>query len=43
MTDQSAAAGWGWPESLDAMQAAPDHHIVLLENQHVLEAFVAPG
>ena len=43
MTDQSAAAGWGWPEFLDAMQAAPDHHIVLLENEHVLEAFVAPG
>ena len=45
MSDQSAAAGWGWRESLDAMQAAPDHHTVLLENEHVrvLEAFGAPG
>jgi len=36
---------WAWPESLDAMQAAPDHHKVLLENEHVrvLEAWVAPG
>jgi hypothetical protein len=36
---------WKWPESLDAMQAAPGHHKVLLENDHVrvLEAWCAPG
>jgi hypothetical protein len=28
---------WNWPESLDALQAAPDHHEV------VLEACIAPG
>jgi hypothetical protein len=39
------APEWTWPESLDAMQAAPDHHRVLLENEHVrvLESWVAPG
>jgi hypothetical protein len=43
MTD--SAGRWIWPESLDAMQAAPEHHKVLLENEHVrvLEAWVAPG
>ena len=36
---------WDWPESLDAMQAAPRHHKVLLENERVRlrEAWVAPG
>jgi hypothetical protein len=24
-----------WPVSLDAMKAAPDHHTLLLENEHV--------
>jgi hypothetical protein len=26
---------WPWPESLDALVAAPQHHSVLLENEHV--------
>jgi quercetin dioxygenase-like cupin family protein len=41
----SAADGWAWPESLDAMSAAAEHHKVLLENERVrvLEAWVAPG
>ena len=45
MPDQDAPGHWPWPESLDAMQAAPDHHRVLLENEHVrvLEGWVAPG
>ena len=36
---------WSWPETLDAMQAAPDHHKVLLEYEQVrvLEVWVAPG
>ena len=35
---------WNWPDSLDAMQAAPEHHKVLLENEQVrvLEPWVAP-
>jgi quercetin dioxygenase-like cupin family protein len=43
--DTSSADNWAWPESLDAMQAAPEHHRVLLENEHVrvLESWVAPG
>lgn len=26
---------WPWPDSLDAMVAAPEHHTVVLENEHV--------
>jgi hypothetical protein len=26
---------WPWPDSLDALVAAPAHHILLLENEHV--------
>jgi mannose-6-phosphate isomerase-like protein (cupin superfamily) len=34
-----------WPASLDAMSAAPDHHTVLLENEHVrvLDTRIGPG
>jgi quercetin dioxygenase-like cupin family protein len=34
-----------WPSHLDAMQAAPDHHLVLLENDRVrvLDSRIAPG
>jgi quercetin dioxygenase-like cupin family protein len=34
-----------WPEHLDAMIAAPDHHEVLLENDHVrvLDSLVKSG
>lgn len=37
--------GWEWPDSLDAVVAAPDHHSVLLENDRVrvLEARVERG
>jgi len=27
--------GWEWPDTLDAVVAAPDHHSVLLENDRV--------
>ncbi len=34
-----------WQDNLDAMTAAPDHHEVLLENEHVrvLDSRVRPG
>jgi quercetin dioxygenase-like cupin family protein len=34
-----------WLESLDAMAAAPDHHVLLLENDRVrvLDSVVKPG
>jgi hypothetical protein len=46
---EKAATGrtdvWEWPDTLDAVAAAPAHHVVLLENEHVrvLEARVEAG
>jgi hypothetical protein len=39
------AAAWPWPDSLDAVVAAPAHHLVLLENDtvRVLDTRIAPG
>ena len=36
---------WPWPDSLDALLAAPDHHRLLLENDNVrvLEVHIPPG
>jgi quercetin dioxygenase-like cupin family protein len=36
---------WPWPESLDALEAAPEHHTLLLENEQfrVLDTRIAPG
>jgi len=36
---------WPWPDSLDALVAAPDHHELLLENERVrvLDVRIAPG
>lgn len=36
---------WPWPDSLDALAAAPDHHTLLMENERVrvLETRIAPG
>jgi hypothetical protein len=36
---------WPWPAELDAMSAAPEHHTLLFENDHVrvLDAHVMPG
>ena len=41
----AAASEWPWPDALDALVAAPQHHTLLLENRHVrvLEAFIRPG
>ncbi|MGH9649423.1 MAG: hypothetical protein ACRD3A_10265 [Terriglobales bacterium] len=35
----------GWPDSLDALAAAPANHRLLLENEHarVLETVIPPG
>jgi hypothetical protein len=38
MNPESSAArrsAWPWPDSLDAMAAAPRHHTLLLENERV--------
>ena len=39
------AAPWPWPDSLDALAAAPEWHRLLLENDavRVLETTIAPG
>ena len=39
------AASWQWPDSLDALQAAPDQHRVLFENElvRVLDTRIPPG
>ena len=36
---------WKWPDSLDALMAAPEFHSLLLENDdvRVLETRIAPG
>ena len=36
---------WAWPDSLDALSAAPDHHSLLLENDkiRVLQTRIPPG
>ena len=38
-------SAWPWPESLDAIVAAPKHHTLLFENERVrvLDTRVAPG
>jgi len=39
------SAAWPWPDSLDAVSAAPRHHTILLENAdvRVLETRIPPG
>ncbi|MFN2140805.1 MAG: cytoplasmic protein [Candidatus Promineifilaceae bacterium] len=36
---------WPWPDSLDALVAAPDHHKLFMENERVrvLETLIPPG
>jgi len=38
-------AAWTWPDSLDALEAAPETHRLLFENDtvRVLETTIAPG
>ena len=42
---KTAREQWPWPAELDAMQAAPDFHRLLFENDvvRVLEAHVGSG
>ena len=41
----SSKQRWPWPDSLDAVTAAPDHHKVLFENDNVrmLHTRILPG
>ncbi len=36
---------WNWPDEMDALHAAPEHHSCLFENEHVrvIETVVPPG
>ena len=40
-----AAQTWPWPDSLDALIAAPDHHTLLFENDRVrlIQTRILPG
>ena len=42
---EANATAWPWPAALDALSAAPRHHQLLLENDHVrvLETRIPPG
>lgn len=44
-TDEKPSRSWPWPETLDAVAAAPESHKVLLENDRVrvLEVVIEPG
>ena len=44
MSDRSNPSDWPWPSSLDAVEAAPNSHHVLLENEHVrvVEVVIPP-
>ena len=43
--NEDSTAGWPWPDSLDALTAAPRHHTLMLENDRVrvLDTQIAPG
>ena len=38
-------SSWPWPDSLDALTAAPDQHTLLFENEHVrvIRTHIFPG
>jgi hypothetical protein len=42
---EGGVSAWSWPASLDALSAAPRHHMLLLENDRVrvLETRIPPG
>lgn len=44
-TEGVGMQAWPWPDSLDALVAAPVYHKLLLENDHVrvLDVRIAPG
>jgi mannose-6-phosphate isomerase-like protein (cupin superfamily) len=41
----SLSKEWPWPDSLDAVAAAPENHVVLFENDRVrvLDTLIRPG
>ena len=43
--NQQDAQAWPWPDALDAVTAAPDHHKLMFENERVriLEVRIPPG
>ncbi|HEY1264097.1 MAG TPA: hypothetical protein VGF06_11280 [Terriglobales bacterium] len=45
MIQSSGPGEWPWPESLDALAAAPDHHTLMLENERVrvIHTHIPPG
>ena len=44
-TKRGEAQAWSWPDSLDAVIAAPRHHKLMFENERVriLEVRIPPG
>lgn len=44
-TQCGKSEAWPWPDSLDALRAAPNHHRLLFENERVrvLEVRIPPG
>jgi len=45
MSDALQRPAWPWPDSLDAVRAAPRHHALILENDRVrvLDTRISPG
>ncbi len=45
MTSNTATQPWPWPDAMDALQAAPASHRLLLENDRVrvLDVVIEPG
>ena len=45
VTPNTTSTDWTWPDNLDAVIAAPKHHVLLMENEQVrvLETIIAPG
>ena len=44
-TKRAGMQAWPWPETLDALVAAPGYHQLLFENEHVrvLDVRIGPG
>jgi hypothetical protein len=43
--ENQGTSDWPWPEGLDALRAAPEHHRLLFENEsvRVLDTRILPG
>ena len=44
-SEQGLPSSWPWPDSLDALVAAPEYHRLLFENEavRILEVRIGPG